>query len=79
MLFELTRSVTKCDLISPPALCQKLVYCTQMETQTHGQTHIQTPRSKYTPKTFVLRGYNKAKQETNINNFFNPLPHNAAF
>ena len=29
-----TRAVTKCDLIPPPALRQKLIFCTQKDRQT---------------------------------------------
>ena len=33
-----SRAVTKYDLIPPPALRQKQVFCTQTDTQTHAWT-----------------------------------------
>ena len=32
---EITRAVTNCDLTLLPALRQKLVFCTQMDTRTN--------------------------------------------
>ena len=55
LLPPLTRAVTECDLILPPALKQKVVFCTQKDTQTHGQTEREAD-SIILPKTFVLQG-----------------------
>ena len=38
------RAVTKCDLIPPPMFCQKLIFRTQTDKWTDGQTDGRTDR-----------------------------------
>ena len=63
-----TTAVTECDLISPPALLQKLAFCTQADTGTDTRTEGNMDRqadSSSSPKTLIFQGYKYCEKREN--------------